>query len=105
MHFSALKLKEKLLHVIGENNNFSFSYGKIQYIYERSNVLLNTYFLSSKNYYRYQLIQQLDRWSFRIISFGFIFLTIGTLSGAVWTNEACGSYWNWDPKENWAFIT
>ncbi|KAM7460592.1 hypothetical protein LguiB_036070 [Lonicera macranthoides] len=29
----------------------------------------------------------------------------GILSGAVWANEAWGSYWNWDPKETWAFIT
>ncbi|KAJ4700578.1 Cytochrome c biogenesis protein CcsA [Melia azedarach] len=36
---------------------------------------------------------------------GFIFLTIGILSGAVWANEAWGSYWNWDPKETWAFIS
>ncbi|KAG4154559.1 hypothetical protein ERO13_D03G074401v2, partial [Gossypium hirsutum] len=40
-----------------------------------------------------------------IISLGFIFLTIGILSGAVWANEVWGSYWNWDPKETWAFIT
>ncbi|ESR35598.1 hypothetical protein CICLE_v10010882mg [Citrus x clementina] len=52
-----------------------------------------------------QVIQQLDRWSYRIISLGFIFLTTGILSGAVWANEAWGSYWNWDPKETWAFIT
>ncbi|THU42785.1 hypothetical protein C4D60_Mb00t11790 [Musa balbisiana] len=36
---------------------------------------------------------------------GFTFLTIGILCGAVWANEAWGSYWNWDPKETWAFIT
>lgn len=51
------------------------------------------------------MIQQLDYWGYRIISIGFIFLTIGILSGAVWANEAWGSYWNWDPKETWAFIT
>ncbi|PHU22960.1 Cytochrome c biogenesis protein CcsA [Capsicum chinense] len=55
--------------------------------------------------YRSQLIQQLDYWSYRVISLGFTFLTIGILSGAVWANEAWGSYWNWDPKETWAFIT
>nr|YP_010174675.1 cytochrome c heme attachment protein [Salvadora persica]QSJ55445.1 cytochrome c heme attachment protein [Salvadora persica] len=66
---------------------------------------LKTNWISSKNYYRYQLIQKLDHWSYRIISLGFIFLTIGILSGAVWANEAWGSYWNWDPKETWAFIT
>uniref|UniRef100_UPI0030010DDC cytochrome c heme attachment protein n=1 Tax=Mandragora caulescens TaxID=337183 RepID=UPI0030010DDC len=69
------------------------------------NDLENTYFFSSKNYYRSQLIQQLDYWSYRVISLGFTFLTIGILSGAVWANEAWGSYWNWDPKETWAFIT
>nr|NP_783281.1 cytochrome c biogenesis protein [Atropa belladonna]Q8S8U8.1 RecName: Full=Cytochrome c biogenesis protein CcsA [Atropa belladonna]CAC88095.1 ccsA protein [Atropa belladonna] len=68
------------------------------------NVLENTSF-SAKNYYRSQLIQQLDYWSYRVISLGFTFLTIGILSGAVWANEAWGSYWNWDPKETWAFIT
>lgn len=47
----------------------------------------------------------MDRWGYRTISLGFIFLTIGIISGAVWANEAWGSYWNWDPKETWAFIT
>lgn len=70
-----------------------------------NNVLQNTSFLSVRNYYRAQFIQQLDHWSYRVISLGFLFLTIGILSGAVWANEAWGSYWNWDPKETWAFIT
>nr|YP_009995792.1 cytochrome c biogenesis protein [Polygala fallax]QNQ64730.1 cytochrome c biogenesis protein [Polygala fallax] len=85
--------------------NEPFSLGKIKYIKEKNNVLENTPFLSSRNYYRSQLMNQLDRWSSRIISLGFTLLTIGILSGAVWANEAWGSYWNWDPKETWAFIT
>ena len=88
-----------------KSNNESFSFGEIQYINEKNNVLWNTSLISSKNYYMSQFIQQLDHWSYRIISLGFIFLTIGILSGAVWANEAWGSYWNWDPKETWAFIT
>ncbi|KAK7239740.1 hypothetical protein RIF29_43304 [Crotalaria pallida] len=60
---------------------------------------------NSKSFFLCQFIHQLDRWSYRIISLGFIFLTVGILSGAVWANEAWGSYWNWDPKETWAFIT
>jgi len=51
------------------------------------------------------LFNNWDRWGYRTISLGFIFLTIGNISGAVWANEAWGSYWNWDPKETWAFIT
>lgn len=87
------------------NLNQSFFLGKVQYTNEGKNVLQKTYFFSPRNYYKSQLIQQLDYWSYRIISLGFLFLTIGILSGAVWANEAWGSYWSWDPKETWAFIT
>nr|YP_010131353.1 cytochrome c heme attachment protein [Swertia franchetiana]YP_010174306.1 cytochrome c biogenesis protein [Swertia diluta]QPZ76196.1 cytochrome c heme attachment protein [Swertia franchetiana]QSJ55058.1 cytochrome c biogenesis protein [Swertia diluta]QWK40148.1 cytochrome c biogenesis protein [Swertia diluta] len=85
----------------------SFTFGKIEYIDERNNILKikKKKFFVDKNYYRSQLIQELDYWSYRVISLGFLFLTIGILSGAVWANEAWGSYWNWDPKETWAFIT
>nr|ABN08795.1 Cytochrome c assembly protein [Medicago truncatula] len=87
--------------------NKSVDFVEIKYMNmnERNNVLRKTSFYSSRNYYRSQFIQQLDRWGYRIISLGFLFLTIGILSGAVWANEAWGSYWNWDPKETWAFIT
>ena len=102
----------EVIRIIGKSNNLyflneSFSFAEIKYMNmnERNNVLRKTSFFSSRNYYRSQFIQQLDRWSYRIISLGFIFLTIGILSGAVWANEAWGSYWNWDPKETWAFIT
>nr|YP_009445705.1 cytochrome c heme attachment protein [Dasiphora fruticosa]YP_009744625.1 cytochrome c heme attachment protein [Potaninia mongolica]YP_010023548.1 cytochrome c heme attachment protein [Potentilla parvifolia]YP_010140317.1 cytochrome c heme attachment protein [Potentilla glabra]AGN72014.1 cytochrome c heme attachment protein [Dasiphora fruticosa subsp. floribunda]QUJ09476.1 cytochrome c heme attachment protein [Potentilla mandshurica]ARC99021.1 cytochrome c heme attachment protein [Potaninia len=98
----------KFIRIFSKSNNLlteSFSFGEIQYVNERNNVLQSTSLIFSQNYYRYQLIQQLDRWSYRIISLGFILLTIGILSGAVWANEAWGSYWNWDPKETWAFIT
>nr|YP_009667418.1 cytochrome c heme attachment protein [Thalassia hemprichii]ATP74975.1 cytochrome c heme attachment protein [Thalassia hemprichii]QJR53093.1 CcsA [Thalassia hemprichii] len=72
---------------------------------DQKNTFQNTAFFSFKNYYQYQFTQKLDYWSNRVISLGFLFLTIGILSGAVWANEAWGSYWNWDPKETWAFIT
>nr|YP_010979135.1 cytochrome c biogenesis protein [Calanthe densiflora]WOC82607.1 cytochrome c biogenesis protein [Calanthe densiflora] len=83
----------------------SFFFGNMEYLNEKGSVLKNTFFLSVQNFYKYQLIQRLDYWSYRVISLGFTFLTIGILSGAVWANEAWGSYWNWDPKETWAFIT
>uniref|UniRef100_UPI0030FEE954 cytochrome c biogenesis protein n=1 Tax=Dipodium ensifolium TaxID=2594493 RepID=UPI0030FEE954 len=93
-----------------KNNNFlslrkSFFFGDMEYLNEKGSVLKNTSLLSFQNFYKYQLIQRLDYWSYRVISLGFTFLTIGILSGAVWANEAWGSYWNWDPKETWAFIT
>nr|AMC30830.1 cytochrome c biogenesis protein [Ladeania lanceolata]QHS70244.1 cytochrome c biogenesis protein [Ladeania lanceolata] len=87
------------------NESFSFAEIKSMNMNDKNNVLQKTFFSSYKNYYRSQFIQQLDRWGYRTISLGFIFLTIGIISGAVWANEAWGSYWNWDPKETWAFIT
>jgi len=36
---------------------------------------------------------------------GFGFLMLGLITGAVWAKEAWGNYWDWDPKETWAFIT
>ena len=52
-----------------------------------------------------QISINLDNLSYRTLGLGFPLLTIGILSGAVWANEAWGSYWSWDPKETWAFIT
>jgi len=54
---------------------------------------------------RLNLLESLDNLSYRTISFGFPLLTIGIIAGAVWANEAWGSYWSWDPKETWALIT
>ena len=52
-----------------------------------------------------QWAQNLDNLSYRMLGIGFPLLTIGILSGAVWANEAWGSYWSWDPKETWALLT
>ncbi len=54
---------------------------------------------------RLTLADTLDNISYRTIGLGFPLLTIGIISGAVWANEAWGSYWSWDPKETWALIT
>ena len=37
--------------------------------------------------------------------FGFIWLSAGIITGAVWANSAWGTYWSWDPKETWSLIT
>jgi cytochrome c-type biogenesis protein CcsB len=62
-------------------------------------------FSSSLNQERLNLLESVDNISYRTISLGFPLLTIGIIAGAVWANEAWGSYWSWDPKETWALIT
>ena len=49
--------------------------------------------------------EELDSLSYRSILVGFVLLTLGLISGAVWANEAWGTWWSWDPKETWAFIS
>lgn len=97
----------KNIHIFSKNKNskiqkFFFLFCPICFNYKR---FKNIALFSFENYYQYQLTQKLDYCSYRMINFGFTFLTIGILSGAVWANEAWGSYWNWDPKEIWALIT
>ncbi len=47
----------------------------------------------------------LDELIHQAIIFGFLWLTLGIITGAVWANQAWGTYWSWDPKETWSLIT
>ncbi len=50
-------------------------------------------------------LELIDELTYQMIVFGFLFLTIGIITGAVWANSAWGKYWTWDPKETWSLIT
>jgi len=47
----------------------------------------------------------LDELTHQMVMFGFLFLSVGIITGAVWANQAWGRYWGWDPKETWSLIT
>ncbi len=47
----------------------------------------------------------IDELIYQMVMFGFLFLTIGIITGSVWANSAWGTYWSWDPKETWSLIT
>lgn len=47
----------------------------------------------------------LDQLNHQMVMLGFLFLTAGIITGAVWANSAWGRYWGWDPKETWSLIT
>jgi cytochrome c-type biogenesis protein CcsB len=54
---------------------------------------------------RVPALASLDRVAYRIHAFGFVLWTFAVLiTGPIWAHQAWGSYWNWDPKEVWAFI-
>ncbi len=47
----------------------------------------------------------LDELIYQHAVLGFVFLTLGIMTGSVWAHYAWGSYWSWDPKETWSLIT
>lgn len=49
--------------------------------------------------------ETLDKLLYRVISFGFFFLTLVLITGSVWAEQVWGAWWSWDPKETWALIT
>ncbi|BCO09572.1 c-type cytochrome biogenesis protein CcsB [Desulfolithobacter dissulfuricans] len=50
-------------------------------------------------------LKVIDDMTHKTIVFGFLWLSAGIITGAVWANEAWGTYWSWDPKETWSLIT
>jgi cytochrome c-type biogenesis protein CcsB len=51
-----------------------------------------------------EIINGIDRQIYLFISLGFVFLTLGIITGAIWAREAWSQYWSWDPKEVWSLI-
>ena len=47
----------------------------------------------------------LDVFAYKVNAFLFPLWTFAVIAGAIWAEDAWGRYWNWDPKETWAFIT
>jgi ABC-type transport system involved in cytochrome c biogenesis permease subunit len=47
----------------------------------------------------------LDALIYKTVAISFPLLTFMIIAGAYWANRTWGSYWSWDPKEDWALIT
>jgi cytochrome c-type biogenesis protein CcsB len=50
-------------------------------------------------------LKVIDDITHKTMVFGFLWLSIGIITGAIWANSAWGTYWSWDPKETWSLIT
>jgi len=46
-----------------------------------------------------------DRMAYRAAFLALCFLTLGIITGALWSDRVFGQLWFWDPKETWSFIT
>jgi len=54
---------------------------------------------------RFPSLEALDQLNNHCLTTGFVFLTLGIVTGSVWARQAWGTYWQWDPKETWSLIT
>jgi cytochrome c-type biogenesis protein CcsB len=55
-------------------------------------------------FFRLPALEFLDRLGYRAIVFGFVFLSLGIVSGSIWAQKAWGTFWSWDPKETFSLI-
>jgi cytochrome c-type biogenesis protein CcsB len=71
--------------------------------------LIQRHFLKAKHFgvlfQRLPPLETLDEISYRSLAVGFPLLSIAIISGAIWSEKAVGTYWNWDPKQTWSLIT
>jgi len=101
----ALKSNWLIAHVIAcflGYAPFAISFGiSIVYIF----TVKKTYGNRERSFSAFLNPPMLEELNQQLIMFGFLFLTIGIITGAVWANSAWGRYWGWDPKETWSLIT
>ncbi|MDH4136668.1 MAG: c-type cytochrome biogenesis protein CcsB [Anaerolineae bacterium] len=49
-------------------------------------------------------LQLSDRFTYWAVAFGYPFMSLAILTGAIWAQMAWGRYWGWDVKETWSLI-
>ncbi len=56
-------------------------------------------------YERLPELKDIDTLAYRYVTGGFIMYGLMIVSGAFWSNQVKGNYWNWDPVEVWSLIS
>ncbi len=56
-------------------------------------------------YHRLPSLEVCDEVSYKSLWAGFFLLTLGILTGMVWSKYLRGVYWSWDYKEIWSLVT
>jgi cytochrome c-type biogenesis protein CcsB len=50
-------------------------------------------------------LEKLDRINYRLLGWGFVMLSLGIVSGALWAEATWGHFWSWEPQESWSLVT
>jgi cytochrome c-type biogenesis protein CcsB len=56
-------------------------------------------------YARLPSLEALDQLNSHCLAVGFPLLTLGIITGTIWSKQTWGTYWQWDPKETWSLVT
>jgi cytochrome c-type biogenesis protein CcsB len=56
-------------------------------------------------YYRLPPLTTVEALSYRVSALGFIFMALALMTGMVWSEQAWGSYWAWEPKQTMSLVT
>ena len=56
-------------------------------------------------YKRLPSLEALDQLNSHCLAVGFPLLTLGMITGSIWSKQTWGMYWQWDPKETWSLVT
>jgi cytochrome c-type biogenesis protein CcsB len=71
--------------------------------------LVQEHYVKSKHlgelFQRLPSLQRLDELNYRLITVGFPLFSLAIITGALWAQNAWGSYWSWDPREVWSLVT
>lgn len=49
-------------------------------------------------------LEKLDRINYHLLGWGFLMLSLGIVTGAIWADATWGHYWSWEPQETWSAI-
>ena len=71
--------------------------------------LIQEHYLKSRKvgglYFVLPSLEVLDELGYRCLTYGFPLLTLGIITGALWSDYAFGSYWMWKHRQVWSLIT
>lgn len=48
--------------------------------------------------------REIDAYNYRAVAFGYPWMSLAIITGAIWAQLAWGNYWSWDIKETWALM-
>jgi cytochrome c-type biogenesis protein CcsB len=50
-------------------------------------------------------LETLDQLNYRALLWGFLLLTLGIVTGALWGKQSWGRFWSWDEREIFSLVT